>query len=191
MLISLIIWLHSFNTYEYVSYMLWWSVPNNLGLLTYTPNLLVPWVGFIPQWEVQEAIIDVADGFLVLLWHQTTLILAQPRRVLSSLALFLKSEQDFLLPRIYVSSLLSCLTSQNFSTLLPTSHPLFISLSQQWGCHDKRIFRMLMGPSISYHWSEGTHFLLLTWPLSNSCLALVIARQTDSPKALSLDHGMS
>ena len=129
MLISLIVWLHSFNTNEYVSYILWWSVPNNLGLLTYTPNLLVPWVGFIPQWEVQEAIIDVADGFLVLLWHQTTLILAQPRRVLSSLALFLKSEQDFLLPRIYVSSLLSCLTSQNFST--PSSYlssPIYIPL---------------------------------------------------------------
>ena len=50
---------------------------------------------------------------------------------------------------------------------------------------------MSVGPSVSYHLSKETHFLLLTWPLSNSCLALVIARQTDSSKALSLDHDMS
>ena len=67
-----------------------------------------------------------------------------------------------------------------FQPLLLTSPPLFISLSW-WGYHDERIFRMSVGPSISYHWSEGTHFLLLTWRTNNSCLTLVIAWQTDSP----------
>ena len=41
--------------------------PTTLYFWAYTPNLLVPWVGLIPQWEVQDAVIDVANGFLVLL----------------------------------------------------------------------------------------------------------------------------
>lgn len=44
---------------------------------------------------------------------------------------------------------------------------------------------------LSYHWLEGTHFLLWTWSPSKSNLMLVIAGQADSPNKLSLNHNMS
>lgn len=49
---------------------------------------------------------------------------------------------------------------------------------------------MLVGPSASYHWLEGTHCLLLR-PPSNLCLNLFIAWWADSPKVLSLVYGIS
>lgn len=160
--------------------MLWWSVPNNVGLLG---------LDFL-EWEVQEVVIDVPDGVLVLLWHQTTLILAQPRRVLSSWALSLKFEQDFLLLRMYVSSLLSYLTSQNFLTLSSyLSSLIYIPLSMRslWWKDIPYVSESLL----SYHWLEGIHFLLWTWSPSKSNLMLVIAGQADSPNKLSLNHNMS
>ena len=105
------------------------------------------WVN--PQWEVREVVAQVPDGVLVLLWHQTFLILAQQRWLLSSRALSLKPEQDLPLLGICFSSPLLCLTSPKFSTpfsSLSSSiyNPLLVG-SSWWGDipYDSRSLRII------------------------------------------------
>ena len=42
--------------------LLWQLNPTVRGHWAEGPNLLVFWVGFIPQWEAQEMVLQVSDG---------------------------------------------------------------------------------------------------------------------------------
>ena len=98
---------------------LWWSFHNNLKLLGLAPNLLVLWVGHIPQWEFQKVFTQVTNEVLMLLWHITLWILSSLRWLLGSRAPSLKSEWDSLLLGMCFSLLLSCLS---LPLILPSLH---------------------------------------------------------------------
>ena len=99
--------------------------------------------------------------------------------------------KNFLLFGMYFSLLLSCLSPfpnlpTPFSYISSSIYtPLLVGSS--WWKDIPYVSRSLY----IILQSEGPHFLMLIWPSSNSRLTPIIARQANSPKALSLDHGMS
>lgn len=113
----------------------------------------------------------------------------QPNLILGNRASTLKFEQDFLLPMISFSSLLSCLSLPKiFQPLILTSPLLFISPLSG--------VIMMRG---SLHVSGSVSIILLTKEdppsttdmTSNLCPMSAIAWQVESPKTLSIVHSIS